>query len=137
MAVLGGLEVTADDVAEGWRSLTVDQITAAETILGRAAAILPSQSPGLLDRLAASTIPPEAVEQVLIQAVRRALLPSMVNPDGAVRVSERLDDFTESREWDAAQLAAGLHFTPRELGTLAGRANRRRAFTINTMPSGR
>lgn len=135
MATLGPVEVTAAGVAEGWRTFTIEQATAAETLLTRAAAILLAQSPGLLDRLAAGTTPPEAVEQVLIDAVRRAMLPWLVNPDGAKSVARKIDDYSESYEWDTGTLTAGLYFTASELALLASRAGRRgRAFTINTTP---
>lgn len=136
MANLGGVTVDAADVAEGWRPLTTEQSATADTLLNRAAAILLSQSPGLLDRLTAGTTPPEAVEQVLINAVRRAMLPGLVNPEGAKKMSRSGDDYSESYEWDANMLAAGLYFTPHELASLAGARNRRRgkAFTIDTTP---
>lgn len=136
MAQLGPVTVTAEDVAEGWRDLDDDQQAAAEKLLGRAAAILPAQSPGLLDRLNAGTTPPEAVEQVLIDAVRRAMLPGLVNPAGAKSFSRAGDDYSESYTWDVDMLAAGLYFTPRDLAGLAGprRAKRGRAFVINTTP---
>lgn len=136
MVNLGGVEVTGADVAEGWRDLNADQLAVAETLLTRAAAILPSQSPGLLDRIATGTTPAAAVEQVLIDAVRRAMLPGLVNPDGAKKVSRDLDDYSESFEWDVDAVASGLYFTTRELAIVgAPRAsNRGKAFTINTTP---
>lgn len=127
--------VTAAVVAQGWRTLSEADQAAVEVLLGRAAPILRSQSPGLLDRLTAGTTPPEAVEQALIQAVRRALLPALANPEGAKRYSRSGDDYSESFEWDTDALLAELFFTMRELASVAGsRPRRGRAFTIDTTP---
>lgn len=137
---MAGLEdyitVDAGAIAEGWRTLSTEQAAAAESLIDRAIPILLSQSPGLLDRLAAGTTPPEAVEQVLIQAVRRAMLP-IFNPDGAKRFSKSIDDYTETLEWDGAALARGLDWTAAELALIAGpvRSNRGKAFVINTTPT--
>lgn len=131
---LGDVDVDKDDVAEGWRTLTDAQGSAATTLIGRAAAILPTQSPGILDRLNAGTVAVEAVEQVIIQAVRRALAP-VFNPEGASKVSRTGDDYSESFEWDTRTLLAGLFFTSRELASLSGPKPRRgKAFVINTTP---
>lgn len=136
MAGLGDyVAIDATDIAAGWHTLTDDQVTAVETLIERAMPILLVQSPGLLDRLASGTTPPEAVEQVLIQAVRRAATP-MFNPVGAKRVSMSIDDYTEATEYDTVAMAAGLYFTNPELSLLASgvKARRGRAFTIDTTP---
>ena len=123
-------------MAAGWRTLTTEQAAAAESLIDRAIPILVSQSPGLLDHLAADTTPPEAVEQVLIQGVRRALLP-LFNPDGVKRFTKSIEgEYSETLEWDQAALAAGLDFSARELALIAGpvRSTRGKAFAINQMP---
>lgn len=137
---MGGLEdyvtIDAGAIAEGWRTLSTEQAAAAESLIDRAIPILVSQSPGLLDRLEAGTTPPEAVEQVLIQAVRRALRP-MFNPDGAKSISKSVDgEYTESTSWDVETLEQGLDFSARELALIAGQvqAGRGKAFAINQTP---
>lgn len=130
------IDTDAAAVAEGWRTLTTDQATAAESLIERAMPIVVSQSPNLLDRLGAGTTPPEAVEQVIIQAVRRAMAP-VFNQDGVKRLSKAIDgEYSETVEWDTATLSAGLYFTPSELSLLAGppRPRRGRAFSINQTP---
>jgi len=137
MAGLGPtVTVTSNDVAEGWRALSVEQKAAAATLITRAEPILIAQSPGLLGRLDAGTTPVEAAEQVIIQAVRRAMLP-LFNPDGVRRFTKSIEgEYSESLEWDGAALARGLDFTAAELALVAGpvRASRGKAFTINTAP---
>lgn len=136
MAGLGDyVTIDATDVSQGWRTFTDDQKTAVETLIDRAMPILLVKSPGLLNRLATATTPPQAVEQVLIQAVRRAAAP-MFNPTGAKRVSMSIDDYTEATEYDTDAMAAGLDFTAAELGLLTSGAKSRRgrAFTIDTTP---
>jgi hypothetical protein len=131
VATLGSVTVQAQDVADVWRELTAAETTVADKLLTRAAAILPSQSPGLLDRLTAGTVPPEAVEQVLIDSVIRVLR----NPEGWKSGSRAVDDYRESFEWDERAAMAGLHFTAAELATLTGSPRSRgKAFTINTTP---
>lgn len=137
---MAGLEdyvtIDAAAVAEGWRTLTTEQAAAAESLIDRAIPILVSQSPGLLDRLAAATTPPEAVEQVLIQAVRRALMPTF-NPDGAKSFSKTIEgEYSETVTWDAGALQGGLYFYVRELTLIAGpvRKGRGKAFAINQTP---
>lgn len=132
MAVLGPVTVTDMHVAEVWRPMTDAEKTIANRLLERAAAMLPAQSPGLLDRLTAGTTPVEAVEQVLIDAVLRILR----NPEGWKKGTRSVvGEYTESWEWDEAAAARTLHFTDDELRNVAGPApRRRRAYTINTTP---
>ncbi|GAA1138391.1 hypothetical protein [Nocardioides aquiterrae] len=137
---MAGLEdyvtIDAAAVAEGWRTLTEEQAAAAESLIDRAIPILVSQSPGLLDRLEAATTPPEAVEQVLVQAVRRALQPTF-NPDGAKSISKTLEgEYSETVTWDTRALQGGLYFHASELALLAGpaRKGRGKAFAINQTP---
>lgn len=130
--------VAAEDIAAGWRPLSEAVESTVEKLIDRAAAILTSQArPGLLDRLNSRETPSEAVEQVLIQAVRRALPPE-TNIDGAKVVSRAGDDYSERLEWDLASLSGELYFTDRELASVNGGNGRGgrtgRAFTIDTMP---
>jgi hypothetical protein len=135
---LGDLvEVTAGDIADGWRTLTEAQQATATTLIKRATALLPSQSPGLLDRIEGGTVPAELVQQVIIQAVRRAMGPAIDNPDGATQVQHGIDDYSESKSFPAASEDDGaLYFTDRELAQLAPAKSRRgQAFAINQTPT--
>jgi hypothetical protein len=138
MATLGAVTVNAGDVANMWRPLDDAETTLAETLLTKAAAILLTQSKGLLDRLTAGTTAPEAVEQALVNAVIRALqarAASIANPEGWKSGSRAVDDYRESFEWDLDRTVAGLHFTDTELHNLLPVGKTRgKAFTINTTP---
>lgn len=88
------VDVTAEDVADGWRPLSADEARVAGTKIFEAQVILGIEVPGLSDLVSSGQIPVTIVRLVVARMVARYLK----NPDGdrTITDSESIDDYTKS-----------------------------------------
>lgn len=109
------VDVTAEDVADGWRPLTAEEARVAGTKIFEAQVILGIEVPGLGDQVASGRIPSSIVRLVVARMVARYLK----NPDGdrTVTDSESIDDYTKSstRIKDNTLSSGDMFVTAKEL----------------------
>lgn len=126
------VDVTADDVADGWRPLTAEEARVAGTKIFEAQVILGIEVPGLGNQVASGQIPSSIVRLVVARMVARYLK----NPDGdrTVTDSESIDDYTKSstRIKDNSLSSGDMFVTAKELEWLGvtGADQRPRSFEI-------
>lgn len=124
------VDVTADDVADGWRPLTAEEARVAGTKIFEAQVILGIEVPGLGDQVASGQIPSSIVRLVVARMVARYLK----NPDGdrTVTDSESIDDYTKSstRIKDNSLSSGDMFVTAKELEWLGMAPVSRGAFEI-------
>jgi hypothetical protein len=119
---------TTDDLADRWRPLTAAELTPADTLLGSASRLVRSRIPDLDARIAAGTLDPLLVTDVVCEVVRRALT---VRLTGASQSSVSVGQVSESFTYSNPQ--SNLYLTADELSRLSPRLGRR-AFSISTLP---
>lgn len=124
------VDVTADDVANGWRPLTAEEQVVAAAKIRDALVILSIEAPGLDGRIASGEISTAIVRVVVVQMVSRYLK----NPDGdrTITDTESIDDYTKSstRIKDTTLSSGDMFVTARELAWLGVTAPGPRAFGI-------
>jgi len=111
-----------------WRPLTDAERTVAEKRLEDAAADLQL---ALEDRGVETPPASYAWEQRYVRTVVEMVRRYLLNPEGWLEETERIDDWSETKRRDAAVSTGAVYFTDLELAALIPRDNRRRgAFSI-------
>jgi hypothetical protein len=118
---------TTGDLEARWRPLTDAELIPAATLLGAASRLVLARVPDLDERIAAGTLDPLLVTDVVCDIVRRALT---VRFTGAESTSVAVGQVSQSTTYSNPQ--ANLYLTSDELIRLAGR--KRRAFQFSTYP---
>ena len=114
--------VTPDDVAAGWRPLSVEESATATQLISEAFILLGVLVPGLESKNE------DLVRMVVAKMVRRVLK----NPDGwRIAPGGSIDDYTAGNGTIDTSLSTGeLYASPDELAWLGVRAAGPRAFEI-------
>ena len=119
------VDITADDVANGWRPLTAEEQVVARAKIAEALVILSIEAPGF-----DTQAPSEIVRVVVARMVSRY----MKNPDGdrTITDSESIDDYTKSstRIKDTTISSGDMFVTAKELEWLGVAPTPSRAFGI-------
>ena len=113
------IQVTAEDVAAGWRSLSEAEVVTANGLLQEAQILLKIE----VSDLAAKD--PDVVKLAAVRMVRRVLK----NPDGLRVRNESIDDYSEGGTVDSALSTGELYVSGQELAWLGVRQTSR-AFEV-------
>ncbi len=121
-------DVKVDDLEARWRPLTDAEKTVAEERLEDAASDLQL---ALEERGLFTPPTSDAWERRFIRTAVEMVRRYLINPDGWLEETERIDDWSETKRRDAAVSTGAVYFTDAELVALIPRDNRRRgAFSI-------
>jgi hypothetical protein len=113
------IQVTAEDVARGWRSLSDAEAETANGLLLEAQTMLKIEVPDLAAK------DPEVVKLAAVRMVRRVLK----NPDGMRIRNSSIDDYTEGGTIDSALSTGELYVSGEELRWLGIRQSAK-AFEV-------
>lgn len=120
--------VQVSDLEDRWRPLTEAEKTVAEERLADAASDLQlALEERGLESPPASDAWQRRFIRTAVEMVRRYLL----NPDGWLEETERIDDWSETKRRDGAVSTGAVFFTDAEIAALIPPGNRRRgAFSV-------
>lgn len=121
---------TFEDVEAVWRPLDDEEQSRVTALLDRAWGRLQIESPGVVDRIAAGSVPVEVVVDVLSSAVIRVAM----NPERHRQGQVTSDDSSRSWTIDSSISSGELYFTDAELALVSG-GRRRRPSVFSVMPS--
>jgi len=113
------IQVTAEDVASGWRSLSDAEVETANGLLLEAEVLLKVEVPDLAAK------DQDVVKLAAVRMVRRVLK----NPDGMRIRNESIDDYSEGGTVDSALSTGELYVSAQELRWLGIRQTSK-AFEI-------
>jgi hypothetical protein len=114
------IQVTAEDVASGWRSLSEAEAETANGLLLEAQVMLKIEVPDLAAK------DPDVVALVVKRMVRRVLK----NPDGLRIRNESIDDYTEGGTVDSTLSTGELYASDQEIGWLGIIRQKKKAFEV-------
>jgi hypothetical protein len=114
------IQVTAEDVASGWRSLSESEAVTANGLLLEAQVMLKIEVPDLAAK------DPDVVALVVKRMVRRVLK----NPDGMRIRSESIDDYSEGGTVDSTLSTGELYASDQEIGWLGIVRQKKKAFEV-------
>lgn len=114
------IQVTAEDVASGWRSLSAAEIETANGLLLEAQVMLKIEVPDLAVK------DTDVVALVVKRMVRRVLK----NPDGMRIRNASIDDYTEGGTIDSSLSTGELYASDEEVGWLGVVRKKSKAFEI-------
>jgi hypothetical protein len=123
---------TVHDLMARWRTLSPDEVTRAETLLGDASSLIRVEVPDIDTRLADAENPldPNLPRQVCCAMVRRSMVSGDMN--GVTSQSETVGSFTQQIAW--ANPTGDLYLTRKERAILGGAASQR-AFMVDLIPA--
>ncbi|WP_051179725.1 Gp19/Gp15/Gp42 family protein [Nocardia concava] len=122
---------TYTDLAAYWRPLTPEEQAKATTLLDYAASIIRAEWPDIDARITAG-FDPKLPKLVSLAMVKRAMLAS--NAEGVSATSQTAGPYAQSQTF--TNPTGNLYLTASERRMLSPGGTRRKAFTVNTMPTG-
>lgn len=119
-----------DDVSDGWRELSGDELVRAPFLISRASRFVRARAPWVDSRIAAGMLDRDTVSDVVVAMVRRALNSGTSSID-ASQVQSIAGPFQQN--YTPVSPGDGLYLTKEERRTLGIRYQR--AFTVDLGPA--